>query len=224
MLDPGHGGIEPGAVGPGGLAEKEVNLDVSLRAAALLRAEGVQVALTRSDDTCASLGWRVRFAASRGARLLVSIHHNADPDGPREGPGSETYHQYRSADSKRLAGLAYEEAFAALVPFGVAWVGDTDAGAKWRRNDAGTDYYGILRMAASHGLVATLLELAFVSNAPEEALLRREDVRAAEAGAVARAVLRYLRTPDPGSGFTTPYPRPSSGGPSRPSACVDPSG
>lgn len=222
VLDPGHGGAEPGAIGPSGLKEKEVNLDVARRAAHALLTEGVEAVLTRSADHCETLGYRVTFAARRRPELFVSIHHNAEPDGPSDGPGSETYFQYRSPESKRLAGILYEEISAALRSFPAQWVADTDAGAKWRLNDRDGDYYGVLRLAGDQGMTASLVEYSFISNPSEEALLRREDVRQAEAEALARGILRYLRTPDAGSGFTTPYPR-SSGSPAPRSRCIDPS-
>ena len=80
------------------------------------------------------------------------------------------------------------------------------------RNDRGGDYYHVLRETA--GVTSVLAELAFISNGPEADLLARPDVQAAEGQAVARGILRYLRTRDPGSGYVTPYPRetPTSGG------------
>ncbi|HEU4868286.1 MAG TPA: N-acetylmuramoyl-L-alanine amidase [Actinomycetota bacterium] len=224
VLDPGHGGDEAGATGPTGLLEKEVNLDVASRAAGLLNSLGIPAMLTRTSDYRASLPFRVQVADNSAAELMVSIHHNADPDGPLDRPGSETYYQFRSAGSKRLAGLVYEETVAELSKLGAGWVGDTDAGAKWRLNSSGGDYYGILRRSGEVGVVTTLAELAFVSNPAEEALLRREDVRQMEASAIVRAVQRYLGSKDPGSGFTTPYPRTAPAGPGGGTkGCVDPS-
>ncbi|HEX2192231.1 MAG TPA: hypothetical protein VHH09_03480, partial [Acidimicrobiales bacterium] len=66
-------------------------------------------------------------------------------------------------------------------------------------------------------------ELAFISNPPEAELLARADVRAVEGEAVARGILRWLRTDDAGSGFTIPYPREDPpGAPSGPGVCTDP--
>ncbi|HEX2052493.1 MAG TPA: N-acetylmuramoyl-L-alanine amidase [Actinomycetota bacterium] len=223
VLDPGHGGDEPGAIGPSGLQEKEINLDVARRAAAALNARGVPTLLTRMDDYRASLPFRVAVADASGADLMISVHHNADPDGPLDKPGSETYYQFRSTNSKRLAGLVYEEVIRGLSGLKVAWVGDTDAGAKWRLNSSGGDYYGILRRSGDAGVTTVLAELAFVSNPEEEAVLRQGDVRQAEADAIVRAVERYVRTKDPGSGFTTPYPRSAPAGPGGGTrGCVDP--
>lgn len=224
VLDPGHGGDELGAVGPGGLQEKELNLDVARRAAEALQAEGVEVALTRGDDYRATLTFRASLAAAACADALVSVHHNAEPDGPHDGPGTEIYYQLRSACSKRLAGLLYEEMVGALRPFDAEWVGNADAGAKWRLNHLDEDYYGILRRTGSLRVTAVLAEPAFLSNPTEEKLLRQPVVRQAQAVALSRAILRFLGTADPGSGFTTPGPRhrpAGSGG--GPEGCIDPS-
>jgi N-acetylmuramoyl-L-alanine amidase len=221
VLDPGHGGPEPGAVSPGGLAEAPLNLDVARRAQAALEREGVSAVLTRTAEYQIGLPARARIATSLSPRAFVSIHHNAEPDGPHDGPGSETFYQQASTDSKRLAGLVQEEVFAALSRYDVPWVGDTDAGAKYRPGARG-DYYGMLRLPAT--VPTVLAELAFISNPAEAALIARPEVQKVEGEAVARGIVRYLTTRDPGSGFTEPYPRPtppgSTGGTSR--GCRDP--
>ncbi|CAN5744440.1 hypothetical protein BH24ACT3_BH24ACT3_01470 [soil metagenome] len=221
VLDPGHGGDERGAVGPNGLTEAELNLAVAREAARRLEAAGATVVLTRAGDYQVPLAVRAAIAEQLTPHAFVSIHHNAEPDGPREGPGSETYYQIASADSKRLAGILYEETVAALDRYDVAWVADTDAGAKYRLNSRGGDYYGILRMPA--GGTSVLAELAFLSNPAEAELLARPEVQAVEAEAIVRGVLRFLTTDDPGSGFTEPYPRSSPAGPGGGDAgCADP--
>mgnify|MGYP000577794773 CR=1 FL=1 len=221
VLDAGHGGDEPGAIGPNKLTEKALNFAVAQHAKAALEAAAVPVVLTRTGDYRMTLGARTRIAQALKPGAFVSVHHNGDPDGPRDTPGSETYYQVRSADSKRLAGLLYEEIFKAMRQYQVAWVGDTDAGAKYRLNTRGGDYYGILRQAA--GVTTSLVELAFITNGPEAELLARPDVQAVEGRAVAAGIERYLRTPDPGSGFTEPYPRTTPAGPGGGSAgCQDP--
>jgi N-acetylmuramoyl-L-alanine amidase len=221
VLDPGHGGSESGAVGANGLTEKSANLAVAQRAKALLEANGVTVVLTRTSDYRMTLGARTRVAKALRPRAFVSVHHNADPDGPHDGPGAETFYQLRDGQSKRLAGLLYEEIVAAMRQYQVAWVGDTDAGAKYRLNSSGGDYYGVLRQSA--GVPGVIAELAFISNPAEAELLARSDVQDVEGRAVAGAILRYLRTNDPGSGFTEPYPRTTPAGPGGGAAgCVDP--
>lgn len=221
VLDAGHGGAEPGAVGPGQLTEKAVNLAVVEHARAALTKAGVSVVLTRTADYRITLNSRAEIVKALDPRAFVSVHHNAEPDGPRDGPGTETYYQVASPESRRLSGLIYEEVVKALSAYEIAWVADTDAGAKYRRNVAGDDYYGILRR--TQGTPASLAELGFISNPPEEELLRRPEYQQVEGEAVARAILRFLNTKDPGSGFVEPYPRESpagSGGGT--SNCVDP--
>ena len=113
-----------------------------------------------------------------------------------EGAGAETYDQIGSADSKRLAGLVYEEVVRAMSQYKVAWVADRDAGAKYRPGNNG-DYYAMLRQPGK--VVSVLAELAFISNPAEAELIARADVQKVEGEAVARGILRYLTTNDPGS-------------------------
>jgi len=221
VLDPGHGGAESGAVSPGGLIEKDVNLAVARQAQAALQAAGVTAILTRTADYEVTLPTRSEIARDVNPKAFVSIHHNAEPDGPRDGPGSETYYQIGSADSKRLAGLVYEEVVKALSQYHVAWVADRDAGAKYRPGTTGADYYAMLRQPGK--VVSVLAELAFISNQPEADLLARADVQKVEGEAVARGIVRWLTTRDPGSGFVEPYPRvdpPTP--PTTPRICRDP--
>jgi N-acetylmuramoyl-L-alanine amidase len=221
VLDPGHGGDEPGAIGRGGLREADVNLAVARRAAERLTAAGATVVLTRTTDVRVTLGTRALLATRLGARALVSIHHNADPDGPSDHPGTEVWHQVDDAASRRLAGLVQEEVSRTLSSYeGVRWQADRDAGAKARRRAKGDDYYGILRDAR---VPAVISEGAFLSNPPEAKLLARPEVQRAEGDAIARAVARFLTTDDPGSGFVDAYPRPEAAGPGGTAAgCVDP--
>ena len=92
-----------------------------------------------------------------------------------------------------------------FADFDVAWVGDTDAGAKYRlRADGASDYYGLLR---GSGVPSVIAEGAFISNRDEEQLLGTAEFRQAYARAVYRSLVRFLTTQDEGSGFTEPYPR-----------------
>ena len=220
VLDPGHGGGETGAVGPNGLKEAVVNFAVSQYARAALEANGVSVVMTRPGDNRVVLTTRSALVRKLRPAAMVSVHHNASPDGPRNAPGTETYYQYMSPQSKRLAGLIYEEVFRALSQYQIPWVGNVDAGAKYRLNSQGGDFYHMLRETA--GTPSVIAELAFVSDPPEAALLSRPDVQKVEGEAVARGILRFLRTSDPGSGYVTPVARPSTDNGGGPEGCVDP--
>jgi N-acetylmuramoyl-L-alanine amidase len=221
VLDPGHGGDEPGAVGPAGTTEKSVNLAIAQEAGRRLEALGATVVLTRSADYRITLASRAAVVTGLQPQVFVSIHHNAAPDGPRAGPGAETYFQVDSPESKRASGLVYEELVDAFGAYDVAWVADRDAGAKYRRRADGRDYYGILHRTA--GVPAVLSEAAFISNGPEEALLAEPEFQAVEAQAITDAVVRYVTTDDPGTGFVEPYPRTEPAGPGGGAAgCTDP--
>lgn len=221
VLDPGHGGVEPGAVGPGGTTEKDVNLAIAQEAKRQLELLGATVVLTRTADYRITLASRAAIVQSLQPPLFISVHHNAEPDEPRPGPGAETYFQIASAESRRAAGLLYEEVVGAFSAYPIEWVADFDAGAKYRPRSDGGDYYGILSRTA--GVPAVLSEAAFISNPPEEALLADPAFQAVEAGAITRAAIRFLTTPDPGSGFVEPYPRTQPAGPGGgASGCEDP--
>jgi N-acetylmuramoyl-L-alanine amidase len=221
VIDPGHGGKEPGAVGPTGLVEKDVNLAVAQDVAQLLEAEGAQVVLTHPTDYYSTIQNRAEIALALHPQVFMSIHHNAEPDGASPVPGNESFYQIASPDSKRLAGLVWEEITAAFSPHKIAWAADTDHGAKYRLSDAGGDYLGILRRPV--GITTVLSEAAFISNPPEEQLLRDPAFLHEEGVALTKAITRFLATSDPGSGFVEPYPRTEpAGGGGGAAGCVDP--
>jgi N-acetylmuramoyl-L-alanine amidase len=220
-LDPGHGGEEPGAVGPAGTLEKAVNLAIAQETKRQLEALGATVVLTRTGDYRITLLSRGAIATSVKPSVFVSIHHNADPDEERATPGSETYFQIASPESKRAAGLVYEELYKAFDEYDVEWVADRDAGAKYRPASDGGDYYGILRRSA--GVPAVLSEAAFISNPAEEALLADPAFQKVEAAALTKAIVRFVTTDDQGTGYVTPYPRTQPAGPGGgPDGCEDP--
>jgi len=221
VLDPGHGGDEPGAVGPAGTTEKAVNLAIALEAQRRLEALGATVVLTRTGDYRITLASRGAIVTGIKPLLFISVHHNAEPDELRATPGAETYFQIGSDESRRASGLLLEELVRAFSRYEITWAADRDAGAKYRPNSTGGDYYGILKRTA--GVPAVLSEAAFISNPAEEALLADPAFQAVEADAITRAAVRFISSDDPGSGYIEPYPRTQpagSGGGA--TGCVDP--
>ena len=89
VLDAGHGGFDPGAIGPGDVREKDVALDVVLRAGRALRQQGFDVRLTRDSDRAVPIENRSAFANAADADLFVSVHCNASEN--PTGHGIETY-------------------------------------------------------------------------------------------------------------------------------------
>ncbi len=244
VLDPGHGGPNTGAVGPLGTLEKDLNLDIARRTRDLLAAphdvdwdNGVisigksippagAVWLTRTEgpagaDIEAGLVFRATLANEARANALVSIHNNASPDGPTDVTGAETYYRVEDPESKRLAGLVIEELRRSFAPFDAEWDSALDAGAKYRvRSDGVTDLYGVLKNAT---VPAVLVEGAYLSNMAEEMLLLTPEFRQAYAAGLYRALVRFLTTDDPGSGFVEPINRTASPGSGSPqSSCTIP--
>jgi len=96
VIDPGHGGGDPGAMTRQGLEEKEITLDVAERLRALLKDEPISVVLTRTDDRAISLEHRVEIANSENADLFLSIHINSMPVPDRV--GIETFYLGATSD------------------------------------------------------------------------------------------------------------------------------
>lgn len=220
VLDPGHGGDEKGALGPKGETEAEVNLDVARRAASVLASQGISVALTRTADYRVPVKQRAAIADALTPQAFVSIHHNSPSAQPSEKPGTEVYVQSGSADARRLGGLIYQEVTGALTTFDLTWSRRADAGVLSVLDSKGQNAYGIIRYPATP---TALAELSYISN-PEEALLQHSvEYRQTAAQAVANAIVRYLTTPDPGTGFVgrsrTFNPQAETGSPD---GCVDP--
>lgn len=101
VLDPGHGGHDPGTQALG-LVEKELNLDIGLRAEKLLKNAGAKVIMTRSTDVFVTLPGRSKIANSSGADIFVSIHGNSF-NGAAKGVETFWYGKYEKQNSERLA-------------------------------------------------------------------------------------------------------------------------
>ncbi|HOL16976.1 MAG TPA: N-acetylmuramoyl-L-alanine amidase [Bacillota bacterium] len=171
VIDAGHGGYDPGAVGITGYFEKSLNLAAALELAPLLRDAGARVLLTRWSDWCPSLWERANLANSNSADAFVSIHGNAHPQPSIS--GTETYYYPWAAHSSRSRILA-EQLQRQLVPA----LGLRDIGVKT------ANFYVI----SNTWMPSALVELGFLSNYGDEALLRRAETHRQ----VARALMRGL--------------------------------
>lgn len=107
VIDPGHGGRDPGKTGPNGLHEKDVALMISLRLASLLRARGYEVHLTRTTDTLIALADRPRLAnrwkGDRPVAVFLSIHANSATATSARGFETFFLSEARTADERRVA-------------------------------------------------------------------------------------------------------------------------
>ncbi len=182
-VDPGHGGPDTGAIGPGGSYEKNNTLAVGLDLADLLRAAGAKVIMTRTTDAAPSganytektdLETRVNLANAGKADLFVSIHNDSFTN-PQAG-GTTTY--YCSANPQAAQAKQLGQDVQAQV---VNQLGLQDRGVK----DA--DFYVIKYT----NMPAVLVELGFISNPTEEKLLGSPDFQAKAALGIYRGILVY---------------------------------
>ncbi len=199
VLDPGHGGEDPGACGGSWQEqEKAITLDVARRTREILRQSKVLVFLTRERDQTVSLEERGRRARQVGADVFVSIHLNVSPN--RAVTGVETYilpaagypataEPFRATprpEWKAVRGNRYDAAnllLAYCLQRGmVAAASVEDRGVRRAR-------FYVLRNAACP---AALVECGFLSNAGEARRWRDEDYRDRMAGGLARGILTYL--------------------------------
>ena len=198
VLDPGHGGAyDVGAVGPNGLAERDLNLTLSNAVLSELSSRGIAAASTRTGHYGTLLSVRAAFADALGAEALVSIHHNAPTFSTGDKPGTEAYVQSASgqqarADSARLGGLLHQEITKALSSFdNVAWSSLPDAGVLRVLLPRGGDAYGMIRRPT---LPTALLEYGYLSNSSEAALFATEEYIRVAAKATANAIEAHLNT------------------------------
>lgn len=178
VIDPGHGGTDPGGVGTG-LQEKNVVLDTSKRFKSLLDKDTADAAgggtwatfLTRADDTFVSLAGRSQYSNSRDADRFMSIHSNAFGDPGAN--GTETFSLTNAGNGAALRNLVQEEMIA-------AW-GLTNRGNK-------TANFAVLRDTAAP---AVLHELAFITNTRDAQKLASPEERQRAAIAHLKALQRH---------------------------------
>jgi N-acetylmuramoyl-L-alanine amidase len=171
-IDPGHGGKDPGAVGPSGLREKDVALTVAKKVAEYLQSASIPVKMTRTSDVYVELKDRAKIANSFGADYFVSLHCNAFTS--PTACGTETYCYKRGGKGEILAKAIQDELIAAI--------GLTDRGVK-----EGNFY--VLRET---NMPAALTELAFISNPNEEKLLASAEFQNKCALAIAKGIGKVI--------------------------------
>lgn len=172
-IDPGHGGSDPGAVGY--VVEKDINLAVALKLAELLKADKAYVILTRSGDYDVSLEQRVAIANSAGCHIFVSIHSNAATSSSAR--GFEAYYYYGSSNGYKLASLIYNEVLSLI---NIPGRGVFEAG------------FYVLKYTY---MPAALLELGFVTNYYDSALLKDVNTQWKYAYGILYGIQRYFGVP-----------------------------
>ncbi len=175
VIDPGHGGPDPGAVGINDLRETDVVLDVALQVAQLLQAKGVQVLMTRTSEVDVDLPPRAALANSSGADLFLSIHANALTMARPDVNGIETFY-FESPRARALA-QAVQDQVLAVSP------GSPDRGARTAR------FYVIRRTV----MPSALVEMGFVTGDLDSPRLADAAHRRRLALAISRGMLNVLR-------------------------------
>ncbi|WP_410514867.1 N-acetylmuramoyl-L-alanine amidase family protein [Paenibacillus sp. BR2-3] len=171
VLDAGHGAKDSGAVGVTGKYEKTFNLAVVLKAAELLKKEkNIDVVLTRSNDTFLELKERAAIANNLNADLFLSVHANSGASSSAS--GTETYYQREA--SKVLANVMHKYLMKAT--------GLNNRGVR----------YGNFHVIRETKMPAVLLEVGYLSNKGDEALLFTEALQNRTAAAMVSAIKEYL--------------------------------
>ena len=189
-VDAGHGGYDGGAVGRvTGVAEKELNLDVARRVAALLGEAGASVVMTRTEDIALcdddppirkklqDMQRRAAIITQAGADMVLSIHMNEYAGRSQSGP--QVFYREDCRAGRLLAGAIQEAMITGLSP-------------KKKRAALGGDYY-ILTL----GVPSALVECGFLSNREEERLLCTEEYRQRVARSIAEGVSAWAQLDHP---------------------------
>ncbi|WP_223880637.1 N-acetylmuramoyl-L-alanine amidase family protein [Roseococcus microcysteis] len=223
VLDPGHGGADPGAIGPGGTQEKRITLALAIELRRQLLAGGrCRVVLTRGRDVFVPLGRRVQVARDQEAALLVSLHADAAPPGQASGlRGASVYTLSEDASDALAAALARRENLAdraggLRLPSVSPEVQRILLSLMRQETHAASTRVARLAVNALEGdfqllnqphrragfvvlkapdVPAVLVEGGFLSHPRDEALLNTPAHRARLARALAGAVNRYLAGP-----------------------------
>ncbi|MBW4482229.1 MAG: DUF3747 domain-containing protein [Tildeniella torsiva UHER 1998/13D] len=171
VIDPGHGGRDPGAVGISGLQEKQINTAISNRVQQQLAAAGITVLMTRSSDVFVDLDARAQYANRAGASVFVSIHANAISMDRPDINGLETYY---FSSGERLARSIHASV-----------LGNTDM----RDRGVRTARFYVLRYTT---MPSVLVETGFVTGAQDAARFRDPAAVNRIADGIARGILNYL--------------------------------
>ena len=214
VVDPGHGGHDPGAVGPSGIQEKDVVLAIGLKLRDLFKEElGVDVVMTRSTDVFIPLEERTAIANKVGADLFLSVHANAAPN--RSAAGIETYY-LNLAKTDKVAQLAAKENGTSLDKVSVLQAILFDLMANYKLNDSAhladevqkslhkkirTRYSDVKNLGVKQGpfyvlvgasMPSILVETAFLSNSTEESRLKDAAYQDMTANGILEGVRNYI--------------------------------
>jgi len=219
VLDPGHGGIDTGTKGPGGVEEKDIVLNFAQRLRDRVEKTGkYRVLMTRTDDTFVPLADRVRIARDAGAALFVSIHADSLPHGEGDAQGASVYTLSETATDSEAARLAEKENRADVIAgvdlksepddvagilldlaeretkslsiqFAHRLVGDMKSATRLHKMPLKSAGFRVLR---APDVPSVLVELGYVSNRQDLESLLSESWRNRTADSIAQAIDSYF--------------------------------
>ncbi len=213
VIDPGHGGHDTGTIGPTGVAEKDVVLDVALKLKELVEEKmGAEVVMTRTNDTFIPLEERTAIANENAADLFISIHANASRD--RRARGIETYFLNFTSNPEALEVAARENATSQesvhklqdLIKK-IAMTEKIEESQEFATQVHREVYRRLVRTTRGQrdrgvkkapfvvligaNMPSILAEVSFLTNPSDERLLKRGDYRQNVADALYRGIARY---------------------------------
>jgi N-acetylmuramoyl-L-alanine amidase len=221
MLDPGHGGVDAGAIAPSGEMEKMIVLEFAQVLREKLEQSGkYRVAMTRADDTFIPLGERVRLSRAAGASLFVSIHADAITHNTAEVRGATVFTLSESASDAEAARLAESENRADVIAgvdlsaepeevadilvdltqretknfsahFARTVVGELKATARLSKTPLKSAGFRVLK---APDVPSVLIELGYVTNKEDLKLITSDAWRARSAEAIAQAINGFFST------------------------------
>jgi N-acetylmuramoyl-L-alanine amidase len=215
IIDPGHGGRDPGAVGPSGLTEKEIVLLISKELSKILKKQGFDVSMTRDDDSFVKLRERSRMANNSSAHLFVSIHCNASGVN-RKATGFETFFLStaktswaRAVEAKENSVIEFEtsEESESILDY-ILW--DLAQNEFLRESSDLADYIqeglgnntDIVNRGVKQAnfyvmreiyMPSVLVEAAFISNCEEEKMLKKSGFRKKIARGIAEGIVQFKK-------------------------------
>lgn len=189
IIDPGHGGSDPGAIGVNGIQEKVINYDVSIKVRDMLNKAGFETVMTREDDRYISLSDRIRFSNSQDADLLVSIHSNSHTNPSARG-GLILYYDSRYPQSSYPASpeMIHYSPISKLFAQTVLDTYIKTTGLQNRGLVPSSVY-----MVRKGNIPSILVETAFVSNWEDASLLADDSKRTLMAKGIAEGIINYTK-------------------------------
>ncbi|MCL2851978.1 MAG: N-acetylmuramoyl-L-alanine amidase [Defluviitaleaceae bacterium] len=182
LLDPGHGGWDPGKVGDGDVLEKNINLEIALKLQSLLEQGGATVLMTRIEDEALGRGKqsdlraRSTLAGAPGVDIIISIHQNSYPS--EKVTGTQVFFYEGSERSRRLAELIQAEV-------------KTFLGQLTNREAQSNSSYYILKQT---NIPAVIVECGFLSSPAETRLLVDGEYQERMAWAIYKGILEYFNS------------------------------